>query len=138
MLIRLLLAAALALAASFAHAQALPAVNTPMPGCSDGENPYYASGALSCGGGTPTLGSCGAGSPSFIGSDLEGRITTGTGLLSNCTLNFSHTLTAVPKCVATTSSAIAVGIGSVSATAITFTAVAFSGATIWYRCWGAI
>lgn len=52
--------------------------------------------------GAPTISACGA-SPSMDANatDSSGQITTGTGLLTSCKINFSQTMPRAPNCVAT-------------------------------------
>lgn len=55
--------------------------------------------------GTPTAGTCGT-SPSIVAgsTDGAGSINIGTGVVTNCAVNFSATLSATPTCVITTNS----------------------------------
>ncbi len=69
------------------------------------------------GGTTPTLTSCGAGSPTVTGNDAGGLITINA-TIGACTLNFAHTWPATPVCTVTTSS---VGGGPVAITTLTTT-----------------
>ncbi len=50
---------------------------------------YY--GHIFYSGPVPTIGSCGTGSPSIVGNDNVMIITTGTGSVTECTVNFAHT-----------------------------------------------
>lgn len=114
----------------------MPPVNSGLANCAIGKGIFYSAlNQLACSGGTPTMGTCGV-SPSVAGTKLEGTITAGSGTLTACTMNFGQTLSAAPRCNATGS------IGAVWITAITTTAVTFTGASltsskIYYNCWNA-
>jgi hypothetical protein len=45
------------------------------------------------------MGSCGTGGASVVGTDLRGTITTGTGTVSSCIMNFGSAFTSPPVCV---------------------------------------
>lgn len=83
----------------------------------------------------PTVGTCGTGSPTVSGTDVKGVITTGTAATA-CTLTFGATWTAIPVCIAITSSTTALpSISAISTTSVTFTlAAALTGGQIYYHC----
>lgn len=85
--------------------------------------------------GTPTVSSCGT-SPSVAGTDGVGVITTGSGTVTTCTLNFSATLQAAPSCVVVTSATSvtpAVTSASNAAVVVGLSSTLTSG-KIYYRC----
>lgn len=63
----------------------------------------YASNHLSSRGFQPTVSTCGT-SPSVIGDDSNGIITTGSGTVTACTLTFAAAYTIAPVCTLNTSS----------------------------------
>lgn len=81
--------------------------------------------------GTPTLSSCGSGSPAISGTDFAMRVTQGTSA-SGCTVTFSTAYTAAPACVAVNETAPGTSTPaySVSTTAITLVTASTSG-EIW-------
>lgn len=85
--------------------------------------------------GTPNVTGCGS-SPSVVGTDHMGVITTGGGLLTACQLNFSATLPYSPICVVSTSATTTIiGISSVSITALNIAlSVSLPGGKIYYHC----
>jgi hypothetical protein len=91
------------------------------------------------GGTTPALGSCGAGSPSIAGSDDAGRIVAGTGALTTCAIVFAVPFANTPSCVAadeTNATPLAIGIGAISTTGVTFRATSLTSVTLGYLCKG--
>lgn len=89
------------------------------------------------GGSAPAVSACGTGSPSVIGTDNAGVITTGTGETS-CTLTFKTAFAATPVCTVSDQTA-AVNLTSFtsSATALVFTTAVNTGNLINYICNGA-
>jgi hypothetical protein len=85
--------------------------------------------------GTPTVATCGT-SPSVAGTDGAGVITTGSGTVTACTLNFSATLGAAPSCIVTTNSAtITPAITSVSTSALVLAlSLTLTSGKIYYHC----
>jgi hypothetical protein len=59
------------------------------------------SGHLLATGAAPSISACGTGSPSVAGGDNFGRITTGTGGLASCVINFGTTWGTAPSCSVT-------------------------------------
>jgi hypothetical protein len=89
------------------------------------------------GGPAPVISSCGT-TPngSVSGNDRNGTITVGGGVVTSCVLTFAHAYPTAPDCVVSdNSTAIAVGVTSVSATAITtgFSA-SLGGGQVYYIC----
>lgn len=84
-------------------------------------------------GGTPTLTSCGT-SPSVVGDDFHGTITTGTGSPAACTLNFTTTLPGTPVCSIDGWGASVPSITSASATAVVIGGTLGSSVKISYIC----
>ena len=88
----------------------------------------------------PTLGSCGT-SPSLAtgSTDSYGQITTGSGVVTSCALNFSHTLSRQPFCIlSTNSTAITADVASVSTSVVTFgLSATLTSGQIYYHCLGA-
>lgn len=83
--------------------------------------------------GTPT--SCGT-SPSVTGTDMAGTITLGSGVVTACTLPFSATLSAAPKCVVTSNSlTVSASITSISTSALVIgLSATLPGGLITYFC----
>jgi len=91
------------------------------------------------GGTTPALGSCGGGTPSISGSDDAGRIVAGTGTLTTCAIVFAVPFANTPSCVAadeTNATPLAIGIGAISTTGVTFRATSLTSVTLGYLCKG--
>ena len=70
---------------------------------------------------TPSVTSCGTGSPSVNGTDMGGQITTGGGSPTACTLTFSSPYANNPTCVCSPNAGVSCGVTSISTTAATFT-----------------
>lgn len=85
--------------------------------------------------GTPTVATCGT-SPSVAGTDGAGVITTGSGTVTACTLNFSATLGAAPSCIlATSATTITPAITSVSTSALVIgLSLTLTSGKIYYHC----
>lgn len=85
--------------------------------------------------GTPTVATCGT-SPSVAGTDGAGIITTGSGTVTACTLNFSGTLAAAPSCILSTSATtITPAITSVSTSALVIgLSLTLTSGKIYYQC----
>lgn len=110
-------------------------VYPPMVGCTEGRDISFVDGAPGCRTAAPTLGACEIG-PTVTGNDFEGRITAGGGVLTSCSLNFSKTLSAIPKCIVSTSFG-AVSISALSTSGFTVSGLSLTGGLIYYKCWGA-
>lgn len=87
------------------------------------------------GGPKPAVSSCGTGSPTVVGDDQGGTITTGSAA-SSCTLTFAAKYANTPYCTESDSSTASTGdISSISTTAVTFSfSVGLTGGTIYYQC----
>lgn len=85
----------------------------------------------------PSMGTCGS-SPSVDGTDFSGVITVGGGVVTACTLNFTYPFARAPVCVASdNSTTVAVSLGTISTTAVTFnTPSTLGGGLIYYICVG--
>lgn len=98
-------------------------------GGEDSSGHYWTSGPA------PTVSSCGTGSPSIVGDDQGGTITTGTAATS-CTITFSSAWTKTPyvKTAQDNSLVITATVTSLSTTAATFSisGAGLTGGTIWY------
>ena len=68
-------------------------------------------GHIVTGGTVPTISNCGN-SPSVIGTDEAGIITTGTGTVNSCMLNFANPYLTTPSCVFTNSTTTTIYIGN--------------------------
>lgn len=87
------------------------------------------------GGGVPTVTSCGT-SPSVAGTDMAGKISVGTGVVTSCTLNFSAQLAVSPDCLMTpSSSAVALGITPTVDNVVISISATLGGGAIYYLCW---
>lgn len=83
--------------------------------------------------GTPTMGTCGS-SPSVSGTNSNGTIAVGSGVVTSCAMNFSTTLGAAPTCTVTPSLALAVGLAT-STTALTIAIITSLGdGKLFYHC----
>lgn len=87
--------------------------------------------------GAPSVSACGS-SPSVVGNNQAGTVTTGTGTPTSCTLTFNTTnpFSGVPSCVVTWRANLATMTYSPSQTAVVMTQTATSGAKIDYHCVG--
>lgn len=112
-----------------------PFYNPMFAGCSSGSDVVYNGNTITCGTGIATVGACGV-SPSISGTNYEGAVTAGSGVLTACVINFSKTMSAIPKCIVTTTLG-AVWITALSTTSMTVTAATLTSAIIYYKCWGA-
>lgn len=81
--------------------------------------------------GTPT--SCGTGSPTVIGSDTDGLITTGTAA-AGCTVTFAVAYTSTPFCVVTSQTQLAAFAYAITNSTIVVTITATTGDKINYHC----
>lgn len=95
-------------------------------------------GHLVSSGTTPSVASCGTGSPSVNGTDLAGVITVGGGSVTSCTLNFAYPYANPPVCTESDSSTTPTAdITSISTTGVTFGfSATIGGGSIWYICIG--
>jgi hypothetical protein len=92
---------------------------------------------VSFGGTAPAVTSCGT-SPSIVGSDTAGEVTTGTATPTACTITFNKAYAAQPYCtVADRSTQANLTSYTVSTTAIVLTNTAASSQKIAYNCFGA-
>jgi hypothetical protein len=83
---------------------------------------------------TPTISSCGTGSPSVAGSDNFGTITAGAGTLTSCIINFGKTWGTAPACsVAFGTSALTPTVAT-STTQLTIGATSLTNYKIFYTC----
>jgi hypothetical protein len=80
---------------------------------------------------TPSIGSCGGGSPAIVGSDFAFRVTQGTSA-TGCVVTFAAAFTSIPACVAVNETAPATSTPaySVTTSAITLVTASTSG-EIW-------
>ena len=94
------------------------------------------SGHIVSSGTVPSVSSCGTGTPSVVGTDLAGIITTGTGSPTACTLTFASPYqTNAPVCVCSPNAGVSCGVTSASTTAVTFT-LSVTETGINYICFG--
>lgn len=85
----------------------------------------------------PAVTSCGT-SPSIVGSDTAGEVTTGTGTPTACTITFNVAYSAQPYCIVANRTALAnLTSYTVSNSAIVLTTPAASSQKIPYHCIGA-
>jgi hypothetical protein len=89
-------------------------------------------GDVQFGGVAPTISSCGGGSLASGGTDHKGQIT-GITAATACTITFSQTLGTGPACTFSDSAGTAVGISSISTSAVTTSMTALTG-TLYYVC----
>lgn len=86
--------------------------------------------------GTPVLTSCGTGSPTIVGTDLAGTVTTGSSA-TGCVITFARVQAAAPHCVVTwIATPLASQSYATSTTAITLTQTSASANVIKYFCVG--
>lgn len=90
-------------------------------------------GHVTASGATPTISSCGV-SPSISGSDNFGSVTAGTGILSSCVINFGVTWGSAPRCVASSSTAIASMTVSATTTQLTIGGTSLTSDAINWIC----
>lgn len=90
-------------------------------------------GHLLASGTAPTVSSCGS-SPSITGGDNFGSVTAGGGVLTTCVINFGQTWGASPRCVASSSTAIASLTVAASTTQLTIGGTSLTGDVISWIC----
>jgi hypothetical protein len=85
----------------------------------------------------PVLTGCGTGSPTIVGNDMAGTVTTGT-TATGCVVTFNSAKSAVPACVVTHQVAPATSTPAytVTATAITVVQASQTGNKFNYVCMG--
>lgn len=85
----------------------------------------------------PAVTTCnqGGGSPSIIGTDTVGEVTTGT-LATSCVVTFNVAYVAAPHCTLTWQASLASTGYTVTNAAITFTQTATTGEKVNYHCFG--
>jgi hypothetical protein len=83
---------------------------------------------------TPSISSCGAGSPAVTGSDVFMKVTAGTGILTSCVVNFGTAFATAPVCQASSSTAIASLTVSASTTQVTIGGTSLTGDVIGVIC----
>ena len=95
------------------------------------------SGHVISSGTVPTMGTCGT-SPSVDGTDLEGVITVGSGVVTSCTINFASPYARAPVCVCSdNSTTVSCSNGTISTTAYTInTSATLGGGLLSYICMG--
>ncbi len=82
----------------------------------------------------PVISSCGTGSPTIVGDDQGGTITTGTAATS-CTATFAKVYPSAPYCMASDNSGTITPSVSTTASAITFgLGAGLSGGVVYYQC----
>lgn len=97
---------------------------------------FTAFGHIVSSGTTPAVSSCGGGTPSVIGTDTAGVITTGSGAPTACTLTFSRAfIVNAPICVCSPNAGVACGVTSSSNSSVTFT-LGVTETSINYVCIG--
>ena len=77
----------------------------------------------------PALTACGGGSPTIVGNDMAGTVTTGTSA-TGCVVTFNVAKSAVPACVVTHQVAPATSTPAYSVTATAITLVQASQSTV--------
>lgn len=90
-------------------------------------------GHLLSSGTTPTISSCGTGTPSISGSDNFGSVVAGT-VATSCVINFGATWGAIPSCSVSSSTAISSLTVTSSTTQLTIAGTALGGDTIKWVC----
>lgn len=84
--------------------------------------------------GTPSVTSCGTGA-TVSGSNIAGKITTGTGTVTSCTLTFSQAMPTTPVCMATRSTTgITFGVTTTTTSATILVSASSPSLTINYIC----
>lgn len=90
---------------------------------------------LNTSGASPTLSSCGSGTPTITGTDTAGVVTLGTSATA-CTITFATAYSSAPACNVTWQSNLASMSYTLSKTAITLGQTSTSGNLINYECFG--
>lgn len=88
---------------------------------------------LATGGTAPTISSCGV-SPSISGSDTFGSVTVGTGVVASCVINFGTAYGTAPRCVISSSTAIASATVATSTTQLTVGGTSLTGDLVNWIC----
>lgn len=83
--------------------------------------------------GSTTVTICGV-TPTIIGNNIHGVITIGTGVVTACTLNFSHTLSITPGCVFTPSGLVTVSAVPTASSVVISLSLTLGGGKISYWC----
>lgn len=86
----------------------------------------------------PGISSCGTGSPSVAGTDVNGRITIGTGTPASCTLTFANAYTTAPACTVgdETTSLLLKGVATTTTLIVSVATVFGNGDLVTYNCLG--
>lgn len=96
-----------------------------------------ADGHVVSSGTTPTIVTCGA-SPSVDGTDTQGVITIGGGVVTSCTLNFANAFGRSPVCIVSdNSTTVSASLGTITNTSAIFnTSATLGGGKLYYICVG--
>lgn len=95
-------------------------------------------GHIRTAGTAPTLSACGV-TPTILGNDIAGKVTTGSGVITSCTLTFDTAWTSAPACTVNDETAIQLIRGvSTTTTLIITSATAITSQVISYICIGRI
>jgi hypothetical protein len=86
----------------------------------------------------PVISACGTGTPTVVGTDFAGVITTGSGASTACTITFGTAYQTAPNCQLTAGASMALTaamqISAVSASAFTATYASSTSAKLFYLC----
>lgn len=83
---------------------------------------------------TPTMGTCGT-SPSVVGTNANGTITVGSGVVTSCVMTFAAGgFPAAPSCRITPSLALALGVAATGTTMTATTGATVGGGKLYYAC----
>ena len=92
---------------------------------------------IDTGGSIPSVSACGT-SPSVVGNDSAGTITTGSGTVTSCQLNFEYLFSSAPVCTFSDSTTTGADIQAVSDAAVTFGfGASLPSGQIYYHCFHA-
>ncbi len=87
-------------------------------------------------GDSPSVSSCGTGSPSVAGTDIVGRITAGGGALSSCTLTFAQPWGTAPVCIVDDETAALLLAPAPTTTTLVITGTSITSHSLSYHCIG--
>jgi len=87
---------------------------------------------------TPAVaGSCGS-SPAIVGTDVAGKVTTGTGSPTSCTITFASAWTNAPACMVTNETTASLARAVSTTTTVTLSGTLVAGDVLAYICFGRV
>jgi hypothetical protein len=84
----------------------------------------------------PGISVCGTGSPSVVGNDVTGKITTGGGALTSCLLTFANAWANAPSCFVNDETTATLIANTTTTGTMTVKGAVLTGITVSYHCFG--